>query len=135
MQEVLGILKVLSDEIRLRIVSLLMENELCVCELMEALKMSQSRISNHLRVLRNIGIIRAKREGKWMFYSLANDTMDDAVLEIIQVIVRKINERDYLAREKALIDKLIPKRGKPGQCPIPLSRIQSANSKKKRLKG
>lgn len=55
LQEILEILKILSDELRLRIVSLLRENELCVCEFMEALGMSQSRIFNQLRILRNRG--------------------------------------------------------------------------------
>jgi ArsR family transcriptional regulator len=119
MQKILEILKILSDEVRLKIVSLLRENELCVCEIMEALGMSQSRISNHLRILRNTGIIEAKREGKWMFYSLAKDAMDKALWKIIQTIVNKIDEGDYLTREKILINQLISKRGESGHCPLP----------------
>ncbi|GAH24355.1 unnamed protein product, partial [marine sediment metagenome] len=102
MQKILEILKILSDETRLKIVSLLAENELCVCELMEALRMSQSRISNHLRILRNTRIIEAKREGKWIFYSLPRDTMDKVLWEIVQVIVNRIDEEEYLTREKSL---------------------------------
>jgi len=118
-QKILEILKILSDETRLKIVSLLAENELCVCELMEALRMSQSRISNHLRILRNTGIIEAKREGKWIFYSLAKDTMDKVLWEIVQAIVNKIDEEEYLTREKILIERLISRRGEPGHCPLP----------------
>lgn len=55
LQEILEILKMLSDELRLKIVFLLRENELCVCEIMEALGMSQSRIFNQLRIMRNRG--------------------------------------------------------------------------------
>jgi len=119
MQKILEILKILSDETRLKIVSLLAENELCVCELMEALRMSQSRISNHLRILRNTGIIEAKREGKWIFYSLARGTMDKVLWEIVQVIVNRIDEEEYLTREKILIKRLISRRGEPGHCPLP----------------
>jgi len=119
MQKILEILKILSDETRLKVVYLLKEDELCVCELMKVLRMSQSRISNHLRILRNTGIIEVKREGKWMFYSMAKNTLDKALLEIIQNIVDKIDEEKYLLREKTLINKLISRRGKPGQCPIP----------------
>lgn len=119
MQKILEILKILSDETRLKIVSLLAENELCVCELMEALRMSQSRISNHLRILRNTRIIEAKREGKWIFYSLARDTMDKVLWEIVQVIVNRIDEEEYLTREKILIKRLISIRGEPGHCPLP----------------
>jgi len=118
-QKILQALKILSDEIRLKIVSLLAENELCVCELMEALRMSQSRISNHLRILRNTGIIEAKREGKWIFYSLARGTMDKVLWEIVQAMVNKIDEKEYLTREKILIEQLISRRGEPGHCPLP----------------
>ncbi|HHF98807.1 MAG TPA: metalloregulator ArsR/SmtB family transcription factor [Candidatus Aerophobetes bacterium] len=112
MQEILNILKILSDEIRLKIVYLLsQESELCVCELMEALKMSQSRISNHLRILRNTGIIEAKREGKWMFYCLKRDKMDKAILNIIVNITKTIDKEGYLTEEKELVKKLISKRG------------------------
>ena len=118
MQKILNVLKILSDEIRLKVVCLLMEeNELCVCELMEALKMSQSRISNHLRVLRNTGIIEAKREGKWIFYYLAKNTMDRDILGLIKDITRIINKQKYLEKEKLLTKMLISKRGKPGHCP------------------
>ena len=119
MQKILEILKILSDEVRLKIISLLAENELCVCELMEALEMSQSRISNHLRILRTTGIIEAKREGKWIFYSVARDTTDKALWKIVQTIVDKVDKGDYLTKEKILIKKLISKRGEPGHCPLP----------------
>lgn len=114
----LEVLKILSDEVRLKIVYLLSENELCVCELMEALEMNQSRISNHLRILRDTGIIKSKREGKWIFYYLSKDTMDKAIWDIIQSIVEKIDEERYLIREKNVIEKLVPLRGTPGHCPL-----------------
>jgi len=119
LQEILEILKVLSDEVRLKIVYLLSKNELCVCELMEALNMSQSRISNHLRILRDTKIIKSKREGKWIFYSLAKNTIDKGVKDIIGAIVEKIDEEGYLSREKNIIEKLILLRGTPGHCPLP----------------
>jgi len=60
----------------------------------------------------------AEREGKWIFYSLAKDTMDKKVWEIIQTIVDQVNKGGYLAREKKLAEYLISKRGEPGHCPI-----------------
>jgi ArsR family transcriptional regulator len=60
--------KVLSDPTRLRIVLLLMEKDLCVCELMFILRMEQSRLSHQLRALRNAGMVEDVREGRWMIY-------------------------------------------------------------------
>ncbi len=65
-----AILKALSDETRLRIF-LLLKDELCVCQIQVALAMSQTKISRHLTVLRNAGLVTARREGLWMYYSRA----------------------------------------------------------------
>ncbi|HHX50263.1 MAG TPA: metalloregulator ArsR/SmtB family transcription factor [Clostridia bacterium] len=63
--------KALSDENRFYIVQrLLEEGELCVCEIMEFLELSQPTISHHLSLLKNAGIIKDRREGKWIYYSL-----------------------------------------------------------------
>ncbi|OPY43907.1 MAG: DNA-binding transcriptional repressor ArsR [Methanoregulaceae archaeon PtaU1.Bin222] len=60
--------KALSDETRLRIY-LLLKRELCVCQIQVALGMSQTKISRHLTVLRNAGLVDARRDGLWMYYS------------------------------------------------------------------
>ena len=63
------IFKALSDETRLRIYLLLGEGEICVCQIQVALGMSQTKISRHLTVLRNAGLVFARRDGLWMYYS------------------------------------------------------------------
>lgn len=111
-KEIVEILKGLANETRLKIVCLLIENELCVCELMEVLGMNQSCISNHIKILRSLGIIEAKREGKWIFYSIPKNKMDKSTYEIIQSIMKKLEKEKKLRREKTLINRLIQKRGK-----------------------
>jgi ArsR family transcriptional regulator len=62
----------LADETRLQILALLLENdELCVCDLVGALKITQSKASRHLRVLRNAGLLEDRREALWVHYRLA----------------------------------------------------------------
>jgi ArsR family transcriptional regulator len=70
MKDVVNIFKALSDFTRLRIVLLLRRRELCVCELMFILRMEQSRVSHHMRVLRDAGIAEDVREGRWITYRL-----------------------------------------------------------------
>ena len=65
--------KALADETRLRILSLLRQGELCVCDLMAVLQLPQSTISRHLAVLRNAGWVIDRRQGIWMYYHLADD--------------------------------------------------------------
>ena len=60
----------LSDETRLRILERLAAGERCVCELTGALAAEQSRLSFHLRTLKDAGLIRARRQGRWVYYAL-----------------------------------------------------------------
>jgi len=63
--------KALSEPVRLRILYLLLEQgELCVCDLVEALALSQSVVSRHLAYLRNSGLLLTRREGVWMYYQV-----------------------------------------------------------------
>ncbi|MDY6850140.1 MAG: metalloregulator ArsR/SmtB family transcription factor [Geoalkalibacter sp.] len=65
------IFKALSDETRLRILALLQQGELCVCDLMAVLELPQSTVSRHLANLRHAALVDDRRRGVWMFYSLA----------------------------------------------------------------
>ncbi|HEX6809709.1 MAG TPA: metalloregulator ArsR/SmtB family transcription factor [Gemmatimonadaceae bacterium] len=72
----------LSDETRLSIVDMLQDGERCVCELQDALDAAQSRLSFHLKVLKDAGVVVDRKDGRWVHYSLNADTfreMQDAV--------------------------------------------------------
>lgn len=62
--------KALSDPLRLEVVALLGEQELCVCDLCDRLQVNQSKLSFHLKVLKEAGLIRGRQEGRWIYYSL-----------------------------------------------------------------
>jgi DNA-binding transcriptional ArsR family regulator len=62
--------KALADSTRLRILGLLSVREMCVCEVMVALDLTQSTASHHLGILENAGFVRGRKIGKWVFYSL-----------------------------------------------------------------
>ena len=70
MQDLIKATKALSDETRLRILNVLLERECCVCEMMQALDISQSRASRNLGILQNAGFLRTRRDGLWIVYSL-----------------------------------------------------------------
>lgn len=71
--------KALGDETRLRILGLLRQGELCVCDMMEVLKLPQSTVSRHLAYLKNSGWVTGTRRGKWMYYQLRYQTFKDAI--------------------------------------------------------
>ncbi len=62
--------RALSDPIRLRVLEQLRGEEVCVCDLCERLDVPQSKLSFHLRVLRDANLIRGRQEGRWIYYSL-----------------------------------------------------------------
>ena len=70
MQDLTRLLAVLADPTRLRLVRLLLRQELCVCEMMDALQMPQYKISRHLRRMRAVGLVEARRRGRWMHYQI-----------------------------------------------------------------
>lgn len=69
--------KALADETRLRILKLLEVREMCVCEVMVALALTQSTASHHLGILENAGLVKDRKEGKWVFYSIANPRLTE----------------------------------------------------------
>jgi DNA-binding transcriptional ArsR family regulator len=79
------IFKALADSIRLRMLGLLSSREMCVCEVMVALDLTQPTASHHLRILENVGLVKDRKEGKWVFYSIANPELLEGMrkLEIL----------------------------------------------------
>ncbi len=70
MEELVTIFKALSDETRLRVIKLLEHGELCVCDITAALDMVQPKVSFHLSALKEAGLIKDRKQGKWIHYSL-----------------------------------------------------------------
>lgn len=69
MEKLVDALKALSDETRLRILNLLYEKELCVCDIMETLQISQAKASRHLIYLKNAGLVTDRKQAQWAYYS------------------------------------------------------------------
>ena len=82
----------LSDETRLAILERLRRGERCVCELTDALEAAQSRLSFHLRVLKEAGLVTDRREGRWMYYTLNADTLAE-VADLAQTLATRLPAR------------------------------------------
>ena len=82
----------LSDETRLGILDCLRTCERCVCELTDHLDAAQSRLSFHLRVLKDAGLVSDRREGRWMYYTLNTVALGEAA-ELVQTLATLPPER------------------------------------------
>jgi len=78
LKSAVSIFHALSDETRLEILDRLRGGERCVCELTDVLKAAQSRLSFHLKVLKDAGLIRDRPEGRWMYYALNEEALEEA---------------------------------------------------------
>lgn len=72
LQDLANFFKVFGDSTRIRILYVLFQNEMCVCDLAQSLDMTQSAISHQLRILKQMKLVTNRREGKTVFYSLAD---------------------------------------------------------------
>jgi len=91
-RDLLQVFKALSDQTRLRILSLLSRRELCVCELAEALGMEQSRVSHQLHILKNARLVDDRREGRWIVYSLDSEdgrSYNPQIFELVSVVLAR----------------------------------------------
>ena len=92
MRNHLKVFKALSDKNRLRIVKMLEEKPMCVCEITAVLKLAPSTVSKHLSLLHEAELIEDKKDGKWVNYSLPKKSKIPFVSEILKLLRRSIKD-------------------------------------------
>jgi ArsR family transcriptional regulator len=101
LQETQIIFGALADTTRFRILNLLAEGELCVCDIMQVLNVPQSKISRHLSYLRRSGLVDARKEGLWMYYSLAKPKLK---MTSMLLVALDASRKDFPELQKDLIE-------------------------------
>lgn len=81
--------KALSEETRLRILEIIAEEELCNCQIMERLNISQSLVSHHIRILKQAGIIDERRNGKWTYYTINIENTEEYLVSLCTKLINK----------------------------------------------
>jgi ArsR family transcriptional regulator len=97
MKEMVKVFKALSDETRLRIIKLLQHGELCVCDIVAAFDTSQPKVSFHLAALKGAGLVKDRKEGKWMHYRIDDTDLFKRllVLSVAEKIPDETLEKDF----------------------------------------
>ena len=83
--------KALGDENRIRILKLLRSGEKCACKLLEALNISQPTLSHHMKILCDSGLVKGRKDGKWMYYSLCKEGAINLEAYITELFQPKMN--------------------------------------------
>jgi ArsR family transcriptional regulator len=104
--------KAFADETRLRILNLLAQGEQCVCECQMVLRVPQPKISRHLAYLRRMGLVKERKEGQWVIYSLteARDPVHAALLRCVRGCFQEIEtlKTDLARRQKLKSPRCCP---------------------------
>jgi len=105
MKEIIRAFKALGDETRIRLIKLLEQRELCVCELMQALNMTQSRVSRNLGILKNAGFVKDRRDGLWVHYSINYEDAPLIVQKLLPVLKESLDNDSILIKDLAKLAK------------------------------
>ena len=116
MRQLIKVFKALSDETKIRILKILQERkELCVCEIMQALNISQSRASRNLGILKDAGFVIDKRNGLWVHYSI-NKKMVNKYHEPINKLMKNWLNNESIIREDRKRLKKVVKLSEKNRC-------------------
>lgn len=104
MERLLEFAQSVFEKTRLRILRILLDRELCVCELAEVFRVSPARMSQHLQSLRRAGVVSERRDGKWVYYSANREVVERFTLSWRNYLQAGLHEIPELAGEVAALD-------------------------------
>jgi ArsR family transcriptional regulator len=105
MRETVKAFKVLSDETKLRMLNLLLERECCVCEVMQALEISQSKASRGLSALYDVGFLNMRKDGLWSLYSIDREGVKGYQSQLIEAVTEALKDNKIAAMDKERLKK------------------------------
>jgi ArsR family transcriptional regulator, arsenate/arsenite/antimonite-responsive transcriptional repressor len=100
MRDLMAVIKALADENRVRILMALDPKELCVCQIVELLGLAPSTVSKHMAILKQARLVDSRKEGRWMFYRLAEDDVPAEAKRMTSLVAQLLAD-DPQAREDA----------------------------------
>ena len=105
MRDTIRAFKALSDKTRLRMLNILLERECCVCEVMQALDISQTRASRNLAALYDAGFLKLKRDGLWSLYSIDREGMKGYLNDLVQAVTKALESNPDVALDRQRLKK------------------------------
>ena len=121
MRELVAIAKALCDPTRIRVMAALRNGELCVCELVDALEISQSSLSSHLQICREVGVVTTRKESRWIYYSLS--TRYAPLIETIFAELQTLGRDEQLRQDARRLKKRLQIR-EGGRCVVGFGQLR-----------
>jgi ArsR family transcriptional regulator, arsenate/arsenite/antimonite-responsive transcriptional repressor len=107
MREFMNITKALADRNRVRTLLALGAGELCVCQITELFGLAPSTISKHLSILHQAGLVESRKEGRWIYYNLAQNGAPPAVREMIRWLQRSLDGDAWVVGDGQKLKKIL----------------------------
>jgi DNA-binding transcriptional ArsR family regulator len=107
MLEFLNITKALAEENRLRILLALDGRELCVCQIIEFLELAPSTVSKHMSVLRQARLVDGRKDGRWMYYRLADERAPTEVKEALAWVKKSISRNECIRKDAKRLNEIL----------------------------
>ncbi len=127
MNELVVVAKAFADPTRVRILSALRGGELCVCELSDALGVTQSTLSTHLQVIRDAGLVQTRRDGKWIYYTVTPET-DQLLGSVFEFFAKAVKNDATIRRDQQQLTARLKER-KGGACCVGFCRPAAQSGK------
>jgi ArsR family transcriptional regulator len=106
-RDLIKVFKALSDETRIRILKLLLERECCVCEVMQALDISQTRASRNLGLLQDAGFVRSRRDGLWVVYSIDEEGAARYSTSLLDILRKSLDGNDIIVEDRKRLKQAV----------------------------
>jgi ArsR family transcriptional regulator len=107
MKDLIKAVKAVSDETRIRILKVLLERECCVCEVMQALNISQSRASRNLGILEDAGFIKSRRDGLWIVYSINEQIVNGYAASLIEMLRNSLLKEEIVFQDRQRLSQAV----------------------------
>lgn len=115
MHRIIKLIKLFSDPLRMRILMLLSKRELCVCQIMAITGASQPRVSRNLGLMRDAGLLKVRREGKLLFYSLS-DEIDVREIRLIDILMEMLKDDPVIKADRKRFVECSEFQKRTGRC-------------------
>ncbi|MFH1729347.1 MAG: metalloregulator ArsR/SmtB family transcription factor [Pseudomonadota bacterium] len=106
MDKLISITKALSDENRVRMLLLLKNRELCICRFCQIFKLAASTVSKHMQILKQSGLVKSRKDGKWVYFSLSSPECCDSIKTISSWILKNLENDDKVKNDQKMLNIL-----------------------------
>ncbi len=100
MKHLINFFRAMGEETRVKIILMLLKEEMCICELIEELNLSQSAVSHHVKILKQAELVNDRRVGKWTFYSINKQGFEEHLDRLDKSFAEPVKKYAYRAKEE-----------------------------------